>query len=133
MVAVLAALGVAGVVVFAISRKSDVDDKTATLPPVGTVTAADAQVEITTCVVDEAGDPVASGTLINNAADTSNYLVSVSFGRDDTRFDLVVAPLEGVESQAEVEWTATSFADFDGDFTCAIERVERADTSATAP
>jgi len=86
-------------------------------------------IKIGACDTDGEG-VLASGTLTNWSSDESDYQITLSFraggsGEDGAEFGATVVTVEGVESDATTNWSASVPTRPDGLFTCRIVRIDR--------
>jgi hypothetical protein len=77
-----------------------------------------------TCV-EEDGLVRSTGTVTNHSSKASFYLVTVTFSSDGVRLDSATASVDGVESGATAELSASADLSPSGDVSCVVSEVER--------
>jgi hypothetical protein len=95
-------------------------------------------IRLGTCEFDTEGGVQASGTLTNWTAAASDYRISLSFrdggsGTQGAEFGSTVVLVEGVDSHATTNWSASVPVRPEGSYTCRVVRIDRWDSGQQPP
>lgn len=84
-------------------------------------------VSVRSCKADpKGGKPTASGVILNNSSETSNYVIKLKFNdASGNKVSEGVAPVKDVESKKTAKWELTGGRSAKGELKCVVTGVSR--------